>query len=59
MRTLSLLFVPPAERRRNGDFYEVYGNAAPHVITIQEDGNYTIEIDGRNVKGEIEVIITK
>ena len=42
-----------------GDFYEVYGNAAPHVITIQEDGNYTIEIDGRNVKGEIEVIITK
>ena len=42
-----------------GDFYEVHGNAAPHVITIQEDGNYTIEIDGRNVKGEIEVMITK
>ena len=42
-----------------GDFYEVYGNGAPHVITIQEDGIYTIEIEGRNVKGEIEVIITK
>ena len=42
-----------------GDFYAFYGNGAPHVITIQEDGNYIIDIEGRNVKGEIEVIISK
>jgi len=42
-----------------GDFYEIYGNSEPHIITIQEDGIYTIEIDGRNIKGEIEVIISK
>lgn len=42
-----------------GDFYEVYGNGEPHIITIQEDGDYTIEIEGKNVKGKIEVAITQ
>ena len=41
------------------DFCEIYGNSGPHTITIQEDGIYTIEIQGRNMKGEIEVIISK